>query len=166
MDSIQFIPVQEEHLEMIRNWRNSEEVAKYMYTNDQITAEQQIAWYEKIKTDKSQQHWVIRKESESLGLVSLYSIKPQFKTCYWAYYLGSEASRGVGIGAKIEYKLINYVFEEMKFNKLICEVFVFNESVIKLHEKFGFRREGYYRQHIIKNGLYQDVVSLAILRTE
>ena len=62
--------------------------------------------------------------------------------------------------------MLKYVFEELKFNKLVCEVFTSNHNVIKMHEKFGFRREGYFRNHILKNEIYHDVVTLALLQSE
>jgi UDP-4-amino-4,6-dideoxy-N-acetyl-beta-L-altrosamine N-acetyltransferase len=164
--AIEFIPLAKDHIEIIREWRNSESISKFMYTDDVISSEQQIKWFEKISNDSSQKYWIVYNNSEPVGQVSLYLIKPRFKTCYWAYYIGNENAAGTGIGAKIEFKLLNYVFDEMKFNKLCCEVFVFNESVIRLHEKFGFRREGYFRQHIFKNNQYLDVVSMALLKSE
>jgi UDP-4-amino-4,6-dideoxy-N-acetyl-beta-L-altrosamine N-acetyltransferase len=153
-------------LELIRGWRNSEEVSKYMYTDDKISSEQQIKWFEKIAQDQTQKYWVIEYEEKKLGLASLYSIKQNFKSCYWAFYLGDTSVRGAGLGSKIEYNILNYVFEEMKLNKLLCEVFVFNDAVIKMHEKFGFRRESYFREHIHKNDEFHDVVGLAILKRE
>jgi hypothetical protein len=42
----------------------------------------------------------------------------------------------------------------------------FNKAVIKLHKKFGFQEEGYFRQHIKKDDQFLDVVALAILREE
>lgn len=61
---------------------------------------------------------------------------------------------------------MNYVFDELNLNKLRCEVLTFNEKVIAMHEKFGFRREAYYRQHVKKDGVYYDVVGLAMLKKE
>jgi len=166
MTDINLLPLQENHLEMVRNWRNMPEVAKYMYTEDHITEDQQIQWYQKIKNEPSQKYWVIEYDGTSVGLVSLYNIKPAFKTCYWAFYLGNSSIRGAGIGSKVEYNMLKKVFEEMQFNKLLCEVFTSNESVIKMHEKFGFRREAYFREHIYKNNEFYDVVSLAFLKKE
>jgi RimJ/RimL family protein N-acetyltransferase len=45
-------------------------------------------------------------------------------------------------------------------------VFVSNDKVIKMHEKFGFRREAYYREHCIKGEQKLDVVGLAILESD
>ena len=35
-----------------------------------------------------------------------------------------------------------------------------------MHEKFGFRREAFYREHCIKDGEKLDVVGLAMLSSE
>ena len=54
----------------------------------------------------------------------------------------------------------------MKFNKLMCEVFTFNEKVIQMHKKFGFKQEGLYKEHILRDGQFFDVAALAILKHE
>jgi RimJ/RimL family protein N-acetyltransferase len=51
-------------------------------------------------------------------------------------------------------------------NRLQCEVFLENESVWQLHQKFGFKQEGLFRQYIFKEGKYKDIVYLAMLREE
>lgn len=155
-----------EDIELVRLWRNSPEVAQYMYTENAITAQQQEAWFNKIKDDESSRYWIIKYDNKKIGLVSLTGINKTFNSCYWAFYLGTDIPRGGGIGSKIEFNVLEYVFNELKLNKLRCEVMVFNEKVISMHEKFGFRREAYYRQHIKKNGKWIDTIGLAILKEE
>lgn len=58
-------------------------------------------------------------------------------------------------------------FEAIKTNilgaqKLCCEVFLFNAGVIKMHEKFGFSKEGHLVAHYLKNDTYEDIASLAM----
>ncbi len=163
---IQLVDITEEDLELIRQWRNSKEVSQYMYTSDEITSEQQKKWFEKIKSDPSQKYWLIKYDEKKLGLASLYNIKQNFKHCSWAFYLGNTNVRGAGIGSKVEYNILSYVFETMKFNKLMCEVFIFNDKVIQMHKKFGFKQEGLYKEHILKEGQYFDVIALAMLKSE
>jgi UDP-4-amino-4,6-dideoxy-N-acetyl-beta-L-altrosamine N-acetyltransferase len=163
---IKLVDIKEEDLEQIRNWRNSKEVSQYMYTSNEISSEQQKKWFEKINSDSTQKNWIIEYDGTKLGLVSIYNIKKDFKHCSWAFYLGNTEVRGLGIGSKVEYTILNYVFEIMKFNKLMCEVFSFNEKVIQMHLKFGFKQEGLYREHILKEGKFYDVVALAILKSE
>ena len=44
----------------------------------------------------------------------------------------------------------------MKFNKIIAEVMEGNEKVMKLHEMYGYRFVGKYKNHIYKDGMYYD----------
>lgn len=166
MSDIILVELTKADLELVRAWRNTDEVSKYMYTDDKISSEQQLKWFEKITKDLTQKYWIIEYEGKKIGLGSLYSIKENFKSCYWAFYLGDTSVRGAGIGSKVEYNVISHVFDKMNFNKLLCEVFVFNDPVIKMHEKFGFRRESYLREHINKNNTFLDVVGLAMLKRE
>lgn len=153
-------------IEMVRNWRNSPEVSSYMYNETFITEEQQLNWYNKVSNDPSSFYWIIEYNSKSIGLVSITDINKTLNSCYWAFYLGDTTTRGGGIGAKVEYNILELVFFQLKLNKLRCEVFVSNQKVIKMHEKFGFRREAYYREHCMKNNEKLDVVGLAILKSE
>jgi UDP-4-amino-4,6-dideoxy-N-acetyl-beta-L-altrosamine N-acetyltransferase len=159
-------PLTLDHLELVRTWRNSPAVAQYMYTADPISAEQQQAWYERISQDPTVHYWLIYYQERPVGVANLYAISQRNRSCYWAFYLGDSALHGSGIGAKVELAVLTYVFEELKLNKLACEVFVTNEKVIAMHEKFGFRREAYFRQHIYKDKAFIDVVGLAMLRRE
>lgn len=165
-NDINLTMLQEEHLEMVRTWRQSEEVSKYMYTSPSLSKEQQIEWFRRIKQDSSKEHYIIQHNSKDLGLASITGIDHMFKKCQWAFYLGDTSTRGQGIGAKVEFKIIKHVFDSLKLNRLECEVFVSNDKVIKMHEKFGFRREAYYREYICKDGKFLDVVGLALLRND
>lgn len=163
---IELIEITYDDIELIRSWRNQAEVAKYMYTDAAISVEQQEVWYNQIKDDPSSQYWIVVYNDQKIGLASLSNISHTLSSCYWAFYLGDVSNQGAGIGSKIEFNVIDYVFNTLKLNKLRCEVMTFNEKVITMHEKFGFRREAYYRQHVKKNGKWQDVIGLAILRDE
>ncbi|TPG63727.1 UDP-4-amino-4,6-dideoxy-N-acetyl-beta-L-altrosamine N-acetyltransferase [Hymenobacter nivis] len=159
-------PLTADDLELVRTWRNSEAVAQYMYTSAPVSAEQQQAWFARVVADASKEYWVIMHQGRPVGVANLYAINPDFRSCYWAFYLGDPDLRGSGLGARVEYAVLEHVFEERKLNKLLCEVFVSNDKVVALHEKFGFRRESYFRQHVYKNGTFHDVVGLALLRRE
>ena len=163
---IELLNITAEDLEQIRSWRNSPDISRFLYTDQEITAEQQLAWFEKIGQSTTSKYWIVAYNGKKIGLAYLSDISTLFDSCSWAFYIGDPEVRGSGVGFKIEYNIINYVFETLKLNKLVCEVFTFNDGVIRMHELFGFRREGYFRQHVKKNGRYEDVVRLALLKTE
>ncbi|MDT0645914.1 UDP-4-amino-4,6-dideoxy-N-acetyl-beta-L-altrosamine N-acetyltransferase [Zunongwangia sp. F260] len=166
MKDIELIPLAEEDLDIVREWRNSPEVSQYMYKDENITREQQEKWFKKVQQDESKKYWIIKYEGEELGVANLTEIDKWNSKCYWGFYLGNTSIRGKGIGAKIEYNVLNYVFGELKLNKLCGEVFSFNEKVVQMHEKFGFRREGYLRNHIQKNNRFHDIVVIGLLSSE
>ncbi len=159
-------PLLSDDLEMVRVWRNSEAVAQYMYSDAPISEAQQLAWFKSISQDESKHYWVINYQGHDVGVANLYAINKTSNSCYWAFYIADQNMRGTGVGAKVEMTVLEYVFDTLKLNKLLCEVFVDNDKVITMHEKFGFRRESYFREHIRKNGTYKDVVGLALLRRE
>lgn len=155
-----------EDKEVIRNWRNLPKIAKYMYTNHYINPDEHEKWFQGIFNDPTRRYWIITYGQEDVGLVNLYNIDNKNKRCYWAFYVVSPNVRGKGVGGFVEYSILQYVFEELNFNRLCCEVLASNQPVIKAHESFGFTQEGYFRQHVIKGSQPVDAVSLAILREE
>ncbi len=166
MNDIKLVRLTAEDIEMVRNWRNSPEVAPYMYSENHISEADQQKWFANVNESKSAIYWIIEYEGKKLGLASVTGIDHTLQSCYWAFYLGDLSVRGAGIGAKVEYNVMDYVFSELNLNKLRCEVFVTNHKVIQMHEKYGFRREAYYREHCIKGDQKLDVVGLAILKSE
>lgn len=162
---LKFEKLREKHLEQVRLWRMLPEVTKYMYTDPKITKESQIDWYNIIRNDNTQSTWVVDVDGTNIGIVSL-KIDSLNKRGFWAYYIGNFAYLGKGIGKQIELNMLIYVFEILNLNKLTCEVFEFNDRVVKIHEKYGSRIEGNLKNHIYKNGEYYNVVIMGILKSE
>lgn len=163
--------VREADLETIRHWRMLPEVTRYMYTDPQLTREDQQAWFSRISRSERDQVWVIESLGDDgnghpLGLLSLSEIDLVNRRCNWAYYLGDVNARGTGLAKPLELSICAYVFEQLGLNKLCCEVLASNDRVVALHEKFGARVEGVLRQHICKNGEYLDVVRMGLLRAD
>lgn len=156
----------ENDLPKVLEWRNSERVRANMYTDHVISPEEHRRWFEKQRGQPANEKYLIfASRDRPLGFVSLTRFNPVSETCYWAFYLG-ETDVPRGTGAIMEFMAIDYAFRELSVRKLCCEVFVFNAAVIKLHHKFGFVEEGRFAEHVLKNGNYEDIVSLALFQRE
>lgn len=151
-------------LEKIMNWRTSPEVSSYMYTNHNLSIEDQKKWFKNINNDSTVSYWIIVVDRIDVGVLNLYDIDMKNKRCFWAYYIGDSSARGKGVARQLECNIYDYVFYEMGLNKLCCEVLAFNEKVIQIHEKFGSEIEGVFKQHIFKNNTFLDVVRMGILK--
>src|SRR5215212_1817111 len=95
----------------IMTWRNSREVAAYMYTDQVIAKEDHARWFEAALADPRRAFWVIELDGQSVGLANLYDIENTHGRCSWAYYLADPATRGKGVGAMVEYAVLQHVFE-------------------------------------------------------
>ncbi len=151
----------EEYIEQVRVWRNSEHVAKYMYSDDYISTEQQKKWFDKIKTDKTKKYLLVFVEKKVVGLISFREIDYIDKTASWAFYLGDNNYSSTGIGVGMEYLSIEYAFNQLNLVKLNCEVMCFNEKVINLHNKFGFEKIKIFKKKIKKKVI--KVISMSLM---
>lgn len=145
------------------DWRNSPEVARWMYSDHVITPAEHDRWFEAALADPRRRYWIIEVDGRPVGLANLYDIDRQNRKTGWAYYLADPDLRGKGVGAYVEFWVIEHVFGEAGLSRLWCEVLVENEAVWKLHESFGFQREALFRQHVWKSGQPRDVVGLGLL---
>jgi hypothetical protein len=162
-----FHPLREGDLELVRTWRNQDEIRNNMYTNHIISPEEHLAWYQKISKGPGVRYWIFSADGmEKIGLVHLYDIDLKNRRAFWGIYLGNLSSQGKGIGSRVEFAVLDYVFFALNLNKLNCEVLAFNKSAINFYKKFGFKEEGDFKQHIFRDGRFYDVVRLTMLKQE
>lgn len=145
------------------DWRNQPDVARWMYTDHVISPAEHDRWLTAALADPSRKYWIIELDGEPVGLANLYDISKANRKTAWAYYLASPSVRGKGVGAFVEFWMIEHVFKTLGLDKLCCEVLVENEAVWKIHESFGFQREALFRHHVWKAGQPLDVVGLGLL---
>lgn len=155
-----------EDISRILAWRNMPEVATYMYTDHRISDEEHARWFAIAMTDESKRYWIIELDGAPVGLANLYDISNLHRRCYWAFYLADDRVRGKGVGSATERFVMRYVFGELGFDKLCCEVLATNEAVVKMHRRYGFSIDGTLRRHVIKAGERVDVVTMSLLRDE
>jgi UDP-4-amino-4,6-dideoxy-N-acetyl-beta-L-altrosamine N-acetyltransferase len=152
--------------ERLHAWRNSPDVAAFMYTDHQISRAEHDRWFDGLAGDPRRRYWMIDWDGEPVGLANLADIDRHNGRCSLGHYLAEPAARGQGIGAFVEYWLIEQVFGALGLNKFWCEVLASNQAAWKLHLSFGFQREAVFREHVRKNGLYEDVFGLGLLASD
>jgi UDP-4-amino-4,6-dideoxy-N-acetyl-beta-L-altrosamine N-acetyltransferase len=131
-----------------------------MYSDHTISPDEHVAWFKRALTAKDARFLIFEIGGRPLGFVSFTNISELHERCTWAFYIG-EADAPKGSGSAMEYFAIDYAFNKLNIRKLCCEVFSFNEKVIKLHGRFGFVAEGHFLKHYKKNGNFEDIVCLA-----
>lgn len=156
--------INEKDLEMIMNWRMSPEVSKYMYTDPELTLEEQKKWLVKINADLTCKYWIINVNNFDIGVLGLTDIDFANKRCSWIWYIGEVNYRGIGIAQLVQCNVHDYIFYELGLNRLYSEVIASNLRNIKAYEKLGYLVEGILKEHIYKNGEFYDVAMCGITK--
>jgi UDP-4-amino-4,6-dideoxy-N-acetyl-beta-L-altrosamine N-acetyltransferase len=134
----------------VRDIRNQLSVRVSMYNEHLISENEHLSWIDALKGNGNHIVYAVLNEMQKpVGVVSLNAIDRLHKKSDWAFYL-DESERG-GLGAAIEYFIIDYAFEALELMKLNCEVIETNIGVVRMHKKFHFREEGFRRSNIEKN---------------
>jgi UDP-4-amino-4,6-dideoxy-N-acetyl-beta-L-altrosamine N-acetyltransferase len=158
-------PLSKDDGALVLGWRNQERVRVNMYTDHVIGEDEHGRWLAAALVDQTARYLIAEFRERAVGFVSLTRINSKHRTCMWAFYLG-EADAPRGSGAAMEYLALTYAFDTVGIRKLQCEVFAFNASVIRLHERFGFKREGLFVRQYAKGAKFEDVVALALFDDE
>lgn len=130
------LTISEDKQRTLLNIRNSTFVNSGMYTDHKISLNEHLNWLKNLAYKSNHCVFVVLKDLEVFGVVSLNNINNKEKKTDWALYI--KKTNIIGLGPALEYALINYIFEINKFKKLNCEVLETNEKVLRLHKKFYF----------------------------
>ncbi|GGF52246.1 GNAT family N-acetyltransferase [Alteromonas lipolytica] len=72
---VELLPMTQLHQEQLRNWRNQAEIRQQMLSDEQISEEQQQAWFKKTERDPKQLHWVISFRQQLIGATNVKSLE-------------------------------------------------------------------------------------------
>jgi RimJ/RimL family protein N-acetyltransferase len=81
-------------------------------------------------------------------------------------FIGKGENRGAGYGSEALSLFVNFIFREMNMNRVQLYVFGFNERAVTSYKKVGFVVEGVHKQDLYRNGKYNDVYIMSILKRE
>lgn len=152
---MKWIPIEEQHLQQILDWRTSEDVTRFMYTNIEYNLENQKNWLKKIKADENGRYFLMEYRDELIGFISITDINWTYKRGTWNFYIGN--MKYAMLAGFLGAYMYNYAFDKLGLEKLNGEVMDINEGVRKLHVKQGAREVGMLEQHILKNNMWHDV---------
>lgn len=127
--------------------RNEDNVRNFMFDNQMIDKDHHTKWIKNKIKNRSRIFYLVLYKNELIGCVVLSNISNEKKIADWAFYITEKAMRG--IGAVLEYKFLNMIFKQEQYNIINCVVLNINKSVLKLHERFGFKKKNDYKKNFI-----------------
>ncbi len=144
--AVDLVPLAETHLEQLRAWRNSAEVAAMMLSQPTIDAPSQRAWFERVRGDRAQAQFVISYKGEPIGACNLKShgggSLEHATEIEVGFYLGSARFRGTMMAFFPALALNEHAFEAFAPERLIAKVKPENVAAVRFNAQLGYRERG------------------------
>ena len=74
--------------------------------------------------------------------------------------------KGIGYGREALKLLIKWSFEVKEFHRIWIDCKDYNKVALRLYESLGFVREGFLREIILTNGVYENLIVLGMIHHE
>ncbi|WP_077624241.1 UDP-4-amino-4,6-dideoxy-N-acetyl-beta-L-altrosamine N-acetyltransferase [Sediminibacillus massiliensis] len=161
MEDFHLKPITFEDLKTVLNWRNSERIKQWMYTDHYITWEEHCKWFEKVTDDDCSLVFVFSLNIQRLGVVSFRNIDKEKGTCEWGFYIG-EKSAPKGAGTIMAMLALDKIFDETGIEKVCAEVIETNKASYRYHVKLGFETTGRVTGRVHKDGKKIDVIQMEL----
>lgn len=159
-------PFEKDDLEKYRTWVNDVKVAYSIDRATPVTKHEHENWYSDLIRNKNATVFAIKTISENqyIGNVWLWDINWRHHKAEVRILVGDEDHYGKGLGTESLKLMANFAFNKLNLNRLYAYIIAANIRANKAFEKAGFTVEGILRKDRYIDGMYQDVLLMAILR--
>jgi len=132
------------------------------------SAERITAELERISEESDSVMFAIRplQTDELIGTVGFYEIEWANGNAWLGIGIGDRRNWGKGYGADALRLILRHGFGEMNLHRISLTVIAYNTRAIALYERFGFRREGVFREFGCRDGRRYDLLLYGLLRSE
>lgn len=163
---IELRELQDEDSARLFTWRRDLEVDRWMRGLPPADPAAHQAWFDHFRADASRVGWIVTIHGQPCGWAALTNITAKNKRAEWGWYIGEPTARGRGAGRAAQALGLDRAFGQFGLEKVWSEVLADNDIALKAQAGAGFRREGYLRRHVFKDGRFHDAVLLGVLRDE
>ncbi|CAN5909370.1 GNAT family protein [soil metagenome] len=103
---------------------------------------------------------------DPVGIISLMNVSEANASADLSVILGPPEDREQGYGADAIRTILDYGFGELELHRIALSVFEFNEPAIATYEKLGFKKEGRYREAVMRDDEFHDAILMSLLSHE
>lgn len=159
--------VESTDLDRLRGWRNHPEGRRWFFTHQEITADMQVAWFNRYLRGGNELLYVIESpDGKAIGTIGLCSIdRTQGTAELGRMLIGELDERRKGWGERAVRLLLEYAFGTAGLARVFLEVQEENGAARELYRRCGFEEEGVLRgSYVDEGGVRRNKVLMAALR--
>jgi UDP-4-amino-4,6-dideoxy-N-acetyl-beta-L-altrosamine N-acetyltransferase len=148
-------PLNENDLDMVLRWRNSDRIRKASHQQELISEEEHQNWFRSLKSDPTKKSFVFETGTRPLGIVHFTKIDIPNKSCRWGFYLGEE-NLPARSGTTMAEHAINLAFEKFGVERIDAEALRSNPRSLDFHLKLGFKLQTEYKDYVCLSLMIRD----------
>ena len=163
MNKIAMIPIEDQHLDMVRSWRNDPKIRQFMYTQNEIKVSDHEKWFENAIKDRKRHLLIYEEQFSPLGFVN-FTETGNCKVADWGFYTAPSAAPGTG--RSLGHTALAYAFKDLMYHKVCGQALAFNHKSIKFHHALGFKQEGVLRDQFLSGDNFVDIFCFGLISNE
>lgn len=157
--------ITEADTDLIVRWRNLEHVRNHFIYRETFTRQIHENWLKtKVQTGQVVQFIIcLTATDQPIGSVYLRDINSVHQKAEYGIFIGEEEALGKGYGTEATKLAVQYGFEQLQLHRIMLRVLADNIAAQKSYEKAGFCKEAYLKEDVKLDGIYRDVILMAVI---
>lgn len=158
-------PITDADTDHIVAWRNTPSVMNNFIFRQKFTPEMHRHWLAtKVATGQVVQYIIVDKaDRRPVGSVYYRDIDPANHSAEYGIFIGEQDARGKGFGTETARLFTEFGFSTLGLHRISLRLLAENLPARRSYEKAGFAEEGLFRDMVLLDGQYRDVVFMAKL---
>lgn len=153
LDNVTIQPLDKKDIELLRQWRNDQEISRYLAPIPYISKEMQRRWFDRYLLDKNNVTFAIEENiflKRVVGSISIYGFQED-KAEIGKIVIGDAEAHGKRLGYRALLLALSYGYKYLRLNKFLLNVHEDNVAARNIYQEVGFEIVG---QHpFIKGGV-------------
>jgi RimJ/RimL family protein N-acetyltransferase len=170
-EQVRLRAVEREDVPKFHQWVNDPEVTRNLALYLPMSAVDEENWFNGIsQRNPNERPFAIELRDgqgwKMIGNCGVFGIEWVNSSGELGIMIGDKTEWNKGHGTEVMTLLQRHGFETLNLNRICLRVYSDNARAIRTYEKAGFVQEGRMRSAVYKNGKYEDVILMSVLRSE
>lgn len=166
-ETVRLRALAQDDLDRVLKWHNDAELYSTLGGHFRyVSREAETEWLRRRLEARDEVNLAIclSDTAEHIGNIYLRNIDFVDRNAELHAFIGQRENRGKGYGSAAVRLLAKHAFENLGLMRIYLYVLAKNSAAIKTYERCGFVVEGRLRRHVLKAGIFEDVLVMGLCR--